>query len=359
VILFIYFLYNLKENRTFIPNINLRIMKKLLILTLLCGCMACFEPVCGQTTRALPAASGKASANAVLYTLPQTVLDIEITVRQEIIRRGPYARFAQQFLGAVAPLSDKELYTLLGAEIGYSTESDPSAVYALEAPDKTPFDLYRQTPGGAVVRDGLFDDQKQTPERKIDRFSMDNNASGALQVDKMDMANPSLEAAAAEAARMLFTLRKRRFDLITGEAGENVYGAGMQAALDEMRRLEDEYTALFLGQRTSRLITRTLTVIPQAGMNRVIVCRFSDEGGLLPDSDLSGRPIVLELTPENKAAAVVGGRAPGKDPRGTVFMRVADPVRCRLIDDKSVLVDRRIPVYQFGQVVDVPVTSSK
>ena len=334
-------------------------MKRSIVSLLFCGCFALGVQSFAQSTKASPVAPGAAiPANAVTYSLPQTVLTIEITVEQEIIKRGPYARYAQQYLGAVAPLSDKEFYTILGARLGYTAESDPSAVYVLDSPQKTPFDLYYQTPGGPVANDGISKNHLLPTDSGTDLFLPDNDFDG-LQIDKTNMSTPSLEEAAAEAARTLFTLRKRRFDLVTGEAGEQVYGEGMQAALNEMKRLEDEYTALFLGKRTVRRITKTFTVIPEAGKNRAIVCRFSDDGGLLPDSDLSGRPIVLELTPENKVGHSIANPASGRDSRGTVFMRIADMVRCQLTDDKTVLFNERIPVYQFGHTVEAPVTSSK
>ena len=335
-------------------------MKKRFVFIFFLGCLAVAGQVQAQATRALPVAPGTAvGANSVTYCLPQTVVSVSVTVQHETIKRGPYARYAQRYLGAVAHLSDKEIHTVLGATMTHFSEADPSAVYVLDSPDKTLFDLYYPTPEGFLANDGI----------SLPHFASGTSGRSAafraaeetvgLQVDKMTMGDPSLEEAAAEAARTLFTLRKRRFDLVTGEAGENVYGAGMQAALDEMKRLEDEYTALFLGQRTVRLETKTFDVVPVAGRNTLIVCRFSETGGLLPDSDLSGRPIVLELTPENKTASSVFNRAVGRDARGTVFMRVADIVRCRLVDDKTVLGDERIPVYQFGQTVEVPVTSLK
>lgn len=334
-------------------------MKKAIVSIFALGCLAVGGQALAQSTRSVPAAQGAAAGgNTVTYSLPQTVVSVNVTVQRETIKRGPYARYAQQYLGAVAPLSDKDIYTILGATMSYASEADPSAVYVLDSPDKTTFDLYYPTPEGFIAHDG-----QSTPHFALatlapaGEFRVSARFDG-VQVDKMSMGEPSLEAAAAEAARTLFTLRKRRFDLVTGEAGENVYGAGMSAALDEMKRLEDEYTALFMGKRTLTVETRTFDVVPVAGKNTLIVCRFNETGGLLPDNDLTARPVVLELTPENKAASTVAN-VPAKDSRGTVFMRVADIVRCRVVDDKTVLATGRIPVYQFGQTVAVPVTSLK
>lgn len=41
----------------------------------------------------------------------ETVLAADITVRCEKIVCGPYARYAQKFLGLRAPLTDKTVYT--------------------------------------------------------------------------------------------------------------------------------------------------------------------------------------------------------------------------------------------------------
>ena len=62
-----------------------------------------------------------------------------------------------------------------------------------------------------------------------------------LQADKNDMAVLALEDAAREAANTIFSLRRHRIELITGEAGENVFGEGLKAALAEIERLEQSY----------------------------------------------------------------------------------------------------------------------
>ena len=122
--------------------------------------------------------------------------------------------------------------------------------------------------------------------------------------------------------------------------------------------MEEEYLALFLGKQFRQKIVREYDVIPEQGKNSAIVCRFSDLGGLLPSSDLSGRPVLIEMTPEQKAQNSALTRK-SKDSRGTVFYRIADVVDCRLTDGKREIAQSRVPVYQFGEVVEVPVNSLK
>ena len=53
------------------------------------------------------------------------------------------------------------------------------------------------------------------------------------------------EDAAQQAAQMIFSIRKHRMELITGEAGENVFGGGLKDALDALDEKEQELLELF------------------------------------------------------------------------------------------------------------------
>ena len=78
----------------------------------------------------------------------------------------------------------------------------------------------------------------------------------------------------------------------------------------------------------------------------------------MPDNDLSGRPITLEMTPEKKAeASPLANR--NKEIKGGVFYRIADMVNCRLTDGNRQIAQAQMPIYQVGVVVQVPVTAVK
>jgi len=64
------------------------------------------------------------------------------------------------------------------------------------------------------------------------------------------------------------------------------------------------------------------------------------------------------MTPEKKAeASPLANR--NKEIKGGVFYRIADMVNCRLTDGNRQIAQARMPIYQFGVVVQVPVTAVK
>lgn len=328
-----------------------------------------------QTVRSYKSASSE--ANGLVYSLPRTSLMVNIVCERESVRRGPYARFAQKYFGTMAPLADKDVYTIVDATIEAFEEADPSAVYVLENAEKSPVKLYSATAEGAVIAgvdgqgkapsrfesipstDKLFQDMGLNPifeQREILTYDGADTSFMRVPVSTMETVERTIEEQAEEAVEALFTLRRRRFDLVTGEMGEHVFGAGMEAALKEMERLENEYLALFFGKTFKQTIVKTYNVVPDAAQKTMIVCRFSASTGLMASNDLSGSPIVLEMTPEGKTTSSVMPTS-SRDDRGKVFMRVADVVNCRIADSNKTIAEQRVPIFQFGSTIEAPSTS--
>lgn len=57
----------------------------------------------------------------------------------------------QKFLGVMAPLADKDIYTITGGKIGFAEEADPAQVYTMENPDKSPVKIYEPTREGFMA----------------------------------------------------------------------------------------------------------------------------------------------------------------------------------------------------------------
>ncbi len=304
-------------------------------------------------------------APGVVYTLPRTAVSVTITMRREVVRKGPYARYAQKYLGAIAPLADKELYSITSAVLGYEDTSDPSKCYTIDAAEQ--FAGFLTHTDGGFITSAIGG--SPTVAKHSENISVVNQAPVPVSnvicdtafvkagLDRTSSVEQSPEAMAADAANMLFTLRKRRFDLITGEAGENVYGSGLFAAIAEMSRLENEYVALFMGKQSVQEITREYIIVPDSGKINHIVCRFSDQSGLLPDNDLSGKPVVLEIKAESKGVATAPKRNP-KDTRPALYYRIPVSTNARVLDGKDEIARQRIPLAHWGAIIDVPVGSA-
>ncbi len=196
--------------------------------------------------------------------LDKEPLKLSVTLRvvvEEYIP-GIYARFAQKYLAQRATLSPSSTIKIVGGSV--STSVVERVVPELEkVADELPLPLN-------VMSAEVADDESQ----------------------------------AAATAEMVFSLRRHRLELITGEAGEHVFGAGLKDALAEITKMETTYLEMFYGKKTTREEVYVFVVDATPDKNEYVVCRFSDIEGVVDSGDLSGSPVVLKIeTEQNKEYA--------------------------------------------------------
>ena len=88
-------------------------------------------------------------------------------------------------------------------------------------------------------------------------------------------------------------------------------------------------------------------VCPQADKKQYIVCRFSPAAGLLPDTDLSGDIVLLQIEPSGVAKSEV------------VACRVADPSTCIVVSGGREYARAVLPVFEFGRTINVALPRRK
>lgn len=262
------------------------------------------------------------SPSASQSVMPYTTIKVYLTVERETVLAGPYARYAQRYLGVMAPLADRTVYRTVSARLDYAD------------PERTPEPIVVQQAAG---------------ERVVSHVAGGSGFVRAMP-DKVSATDKSTEEMARDAANTIFALRRQRLEILTGDAGE-LYAGGLEATFTEMARMEDEYLALFLGKQTVTTGTVEIDVVPQQGKTNYIACRFTEQDGLLPESDFGGQPVVLTLVPEGGATPTAAAKA---DKRQMVQYRVADFCDCKLTYGQTELARRRIPVYQFGINITAP-----
>ena len=149
---------------------------------------------------------------------------------------------------------------------------------------------------------------------------------------------------AKDAADKIFALRRSRYELVTGDFGDGVYGAGLESALREMDKMERELLAMFYG---TSLVTRSAERIiypVNASQTTSVVARLSATSGIVEKDDLSGEIIMVVITPSQM-------EYPASAEKGKVAYRYANNAEVVVALGQQVVARRILPLYEFGQTV--------
>lgn len=251
----------------------------------------------------------KESGNVVVAEATST-LAVDVVVEHEVFTPGVYARYAQKLLGTRASLVEREEYRVVSADVALI--ADP-ARYVVEgdAPKGSAPAIVEQT---------------------------------TLPVDRITGVERNVEAQAKDAAEQIFALRRARLDLITGEFGDGVFGAGLESALSEIARLEAQYLDLFYGVRSVETIAERYYIAVSEKQPTTVVARFNAERGLVATNDLSGDIIFVTITPSEMTY-------PTSDIKGTVAYHYANNADVAVALGGEILARRILPLYEFGATV--------
>lgn len=320
-----------------------------------------------------------APAGAIIYSLPLTTVMLEVTAECESFVAGPYAMYAEKYLGIQARTESGDTYIIKAVKMYPAVEADPSLkvavnlgssksasanflnfcsqglIMASDTYGGTPFEWRFPSKAGDDIFAGAG--VSQNLDSKTTTLYKTVRTAGGLEkvpVQQSQIVEKSTEKKAEQTAALIFKLRQTRIDIITGNTDATYSGEAMGAAIREIDRLEKEYLSLFLGKSVKDTQRVRFDVTPKAGNERqmYIAFRISDSQGLQPSSNMSGRPIVLELIPEGTVAA--GGAAVESAAKGRIYYREPVVVTARLLDGQKELLQTRFPVYQFGAIQSFP-----
>lgn len=265
--------------------------------------------------------TGKISSKdgSMTFVEPRTTLVVDITVEKREIIVGPYARYAQKYLGVRAPLNEKVSYRISGATIALA--------------DK---DIYNATTEAAAPT--LQTISHAGNEREFAKLLPGRIDSRALTADE----------AARESANTIFLLRKSRQELITAQAGENVFGGGLEAALREIDKYENANLELFFGKEIVSTATERVVLMPRDDKFNYVLARFSEKDGLVPATDLSGEIVMLQIEPSGDTSLKYITEAGEKD-KVQIDCRVADFATCVISCGTEPISKRVLPMFEFGR----------
>ena len=239
---------------------------------------------------------------------PKNSVTVCIIVERQVFTPGEFARYAQKMLGVRASLAEHAQTKILSATI-CTEEPKTEPVNSVTAGAKT----------------------------------------SVLPVYRTDNRPMSAEQQAQAAADMVFAMRKVRKELITGDAGENVFGAGLKSALEEIAASEQQCLDMFYGTTTTTVNEYRYTITPTADETNYLVCRYREGEGVLPLSNLSGDPLILSVTPDEISVAGLPVATP-KDKVKKEFW-ITPSCTLTLLLGTETLDQCTTEIYQYGKSV--------
>lgn len=334
---------------------------KWLLFALLIG--VCFPALAQRTEKNAQVVMN----DGVVYSLPRTGVRIYVTAVREKLYAGPYAQFAEAMLGLKnAPTSDAEHWTITGVRIETFSEADPQQVFKAKGMVGSMLNL---TPAGVLAGVNSkaettlaapvyssFADNMIEPEYPFTDLSLNPFFVKQDSTKRNVIIAKTLQEKAMEAANTVTKLRKRRFKTLANGYDEQLPdGQAYEVMVDELDKLEKDYVALFVGKTVTNTYNYSFDFVP--GDNSVsgeVVFRFSDTKGVLPKTDLSGKPVQFDLKRLDDLASAQQGQKGSSSAQSGLFYRLPGKGELRVMNGLSLLAMARLDVAQFGTVMPFP-----
>jgi len=325
----------------------------------------------------------KLREGSIVYGLPRSVFNIVVEMRRTIEFPGPYSKYALDLLGLDNVIQkEEESWSVQNISIISGSEIDPSEYYIIESNtlfqtnvlklkrqglilDLNP-ELYYLS-DNKIVNNELNVSQLQWSDLGSDEYFQlqRDTAYKRVTVDSSFIRIPyivekkkkiSSDQLAEKAAKRLMEMRDGKHLILTGEA--TVFPQS-EAAINEMNRLEKEYTELFTGKTISETRKYTVTVVPAKEMigKPVTFLRYSELTGPVSGTATGGKVLTIEFVPERKTKdlTVITRPADPKEPGyDKLYYRVPEVVNVKINQGNENLFNSRRLIYQFGQTIQLP-----
>lgn len=308
----------------------------------------------------------------VVYALPLTGVRVYVTAEKENFTPGPFSAYAEQLLGIKNARNKPDInWNIKALKIVTFAQPDPGELH--KAMGSEAF-LLNLTADGCLAGINRTPDKNEPPRvvtnnmlhkvEKDDGFSFDNftdtpfytegDSTNGFQPVRVNVAQK-----AAEAAKRILDSRLVRYDMVAGLMDEfHPDGKAYDESLKELKRIEKNYLSLFIGRTTYDEESFSFDFIPSKNSGKgEVIFRISKEKGIVPASDLSGKPVLIEFEREQnvnkKLAALSKSENPNAGESG-LFYRVPVTAKINIIQGLNIIASAQAAIAQFGVVAPLP-----
>lgn len=263
--------------------------------------------------------------DGIIYSLPRTVINVSLVVNKIQKTTGPYADFADKYLGLTNIITNNSTeYEIREIILTTSAEPDPEQFYFVELEDKSSkenksIEMYlseagfmqdatdisklknprmarsdNQQESGNAFADILNPSWFERVDTVIRRVSMDTTII-EQKVFRKTTSGKSTEQKAKDAADVILKLDESKLNLLSGYQEVGYESGSLEFMCNQLESIKTEYLALFKGITSVKTTTFNYSFVPKPGETDQIttLCRFSKMKGTVEKSVSGGDPVTI------------------------------------------------------------------
>ncbi|MGC9151612.1 MAG: DUF4831 family protein [Microbacter sp.] len=292
----------------------------------------------------------------ITYSLPKTVIVVQIQAVKTIRLVGPYYQYTERYLGTRDVITKNSVqWSVQDVKILTKPVPDEQNTFFIKPDPASSASYVALTPNGLLC--GLnvpsetiaapADHSSATPTPVTPNLEFNN----LILTEDLLQAN-SIARMAEVAAKQIYNLRDSRISLITGNLDKVPDGSALKEMLAQMDKSENDLMELFVGKTVTIPTTVTFEIIPAQEVNNEVLFRLSNENGVVGRGDLSGQPYYLNVkditSPKPSSGADRGGD-------NALFYRVPGKALITLVDPSgNVIAKSSVTMAQFGAIQALP-----
>lgn len=302
---------------------------------------------------------------ALVYYMPQTMMEIDITYTVETEEAGPYSRYAEKYLGTEDVISvNSQKAEIVGVNVRSRSKADMSRPVKVSADGGANMQLLSIAENGVLYGYNLpmtihplQPTAGETPTSPVAACATQQPVALPLTEEQLKAQTPALRAEAI--AKQIYRIREAKMYLLSGEI-ENAPGdgKGLEVALKELSKQEKQLVQLFTGKRTRKTICKTITYVPTKSEEKPLLY-FSPENGVTAEEDASALPVMLNFIARKQVlapAVLTKKNAKNATTASAICYNLPGTGMYTISYDGAMLLEGTLPVAQFG--IAVPLAQS-
>lgn len=290
-----------------------------------------------------------ALAEGVVYSLPKTVINVDVKAIKTVYVPGEFAKYAERYLH-IQGVKRQEETNWKVENITTFTDGTPDTLktFVVKQKDKSSASNMQLTNKGVLV--GI----NTTQQLDAHALPVGTKTSHALNGKKYmtaEMLEATSTAKIAElVAQEIYDIRDSKNTIRRGQAESMPKdGASLRIVLNDLDMQEEALTQMFTGYVDTVVVYKRYSICPEEDLNKNVLFRFSDKLGFVDADDLAGDPYFISVTDKHSVQLPNEKDAAKRKINGVVY-NIPGAARVVLSTMSSVLLDQDMQMGQFGTI---------